>query len=183
MINRDFLRELRQASIRRNAEWPGATQLGMDFRLVEMAGESGELLNAVKKWYRASTGVRGNDGSQLASIKENLKEELADVIITVDLIGMAADVDFSPSITFVHDSASPDVVLRQAVSIIGAVGRLADTSDIESSAYSAVIVSRGNLLIEKVARLSYLLFNEPLELLVRNKFNATSKKIGLSTRL
>lgn len=82
------LYELRIANSSRDHEWDPQSKITPLFRAAEMAGEAGELANVVKKLEREKMGLRGSR----ASIQD-LSEELADVIITVDLIGMAYGID------------------------------------------------------------------------------------------
>lgn len=96
---------LRQANIARNKEWDRADAVGAFWRASEMAGEAGELgeallvclqtmiavgkvNNTVKKLERERLGIRGSRTDMAA-----LGRELADVIITTDLAAMHYGVD------------------------------------------------------------------------------------------
>lgn len=87
------LDELRRANVERNAHWDPAGKLSLSFRGCELGGEVGELLNVVKKLEREKLGLRGSRDTI-----EHLAEELADVIICADLIGMAAGVDLAKAV-------------------------------------------------------------------------------------
>lgn len=88
---------LREAAIRRQAEWPGAGEVDLCFRGLEMAGEAGEAANVVKKLVRLDRNIRGTTEQRDALI-EHLASELADVIITVDLIATAIGVDLTKAV-------------------------------------------------------------------------------------
>ncbi len=81
------LEELAAANNERNEEWPGAEYCDLAFRGLEMAGEVGEACNAVKKLIRNEYRIKGNTGDRQQYIDHAL-EEMADAIITVDLLRM-----------------------------------------------------------------------------------------------
>ena len=86
--------ELRYANIARNTEWrAGAVPLSLSFRGNELAGEVGEACNIIKKLDRERMGLVGSR----ATIAQ-LVEELADVIICVDLIAMDLGIDLFPAV-------------------------------------------------------------------------------------
>lgn len=83
--------ELRQANINRNYEWNKGTEpISLTFRCTEIAGEVGELCEAIKKLERLRLGIAG--GAELA---EKDIDEFADVIIAVDLLAMDMNIDLS----------------------------------------------------------------------------------------
>lgn len=84
---------LRETNERRAAEWTGTDKLGLSFRGVELAGETGEACNVIKKIEREN---RGHVGSR-ASI-EDLQEEIADVVICADLIAREAGFDLGEAV-------------------------------------------------------------------------------------
>lgn len=73
--------DLREANNARQQNWPGNEQADIAFRALEVGGECGEALEKVKKYLRAHRGIMGST----ASIQE-IGEELADVVISVDLL-------------------------------------------------------------------------------------------------
>jgi NTP pyrophosphatase (non-canonical NTP hydrolase) len=85
--------ELRAANRSRHQEWAGGGELPLSFRGVELAGEVGEACNEIKKLERSRLGIRGgkNDIRPLA-------DELADVIVCVDLIAMDLGIDLSKAV-------------------------------------------------------------------------------------
>lgn len=85
-----FFDELRQANIKRDIEMLAGTFVSFSpsFRGNELAGEVGEACNILKKIDRERLGIVGSRAKV-----EQLIEELADIIICVDLIGMDFDID------------------------------------------------------------------------------------------
>lgn len=83
-----MLSELRVANIRRNEEWDPKKRITPLFRAVELGGEVGELMNIVKKLERERIGIRGS-----RTTIPQLAEEMADVLICLDLLGMEYDID------------------------------------------------------------------------------------------
>ncbi len=86
---------LREANFRRQAEWDKDAKISLTYRATELGGECGEALNIIKKLERERLGIRGSRAS-----RTELAEELADVIICVDLICMAEGIDLGRA---VHD--------------------------------------------------------------------------------
>lgn len=83
---------LRDANIARQREWFGHAERSenedMLFRAVELGGEVGEALNMVKKIVRERIGAAGSRIDV-----EDLADELADIVICVDLLAIAAGID------------------------------------------------------------------------------------------
>jgi NTP pyrophosphatase (non-canonical NTP hydrolase) len=79
--------ELRQANDDRAAEWQKGAEVSLSFRGNELAGETGEACNVIKKIERERMGFVGSRSSL-----DDLAEEVADVVICADLI--ARDVGF-----------------------------------------------------------------------------------------
>ena len=75
------LRDLRDANLTRQNEWDPSDKITPSYRGNELAGEVGEACNVIKKLERERLGIRGSRSSPHA-----LAEELADVVICVDLI-------------------------------------------------------------------------------------------------
>lgn len=80
--------ELRKANEQRHIEWANGESLPLAFRGVELAGEVGEACNEIKKLARTELGIRGGKDDLTG-----LREELADVMICVDLIAMDLGID------------------------------------------------------------------------------------------
>lgn len=105
----EFLEKLRQANQRRQVVWDSDNQLGSQtlgalFRSNEMVGEAGEAANEVKKLVRESLQIRGS-----RTTIEKLADELADVIICVDLIASIYGIDLIPAITRKFNQTSDNV--------------------------------------------------------------------------
>ena len=84
----DSFASLRSANVERNRHWDPDGVLGLVFRSNELSREQGELANVVKKMERERLGLCGSRAT-----KEMLAEELADVVICADLLGMTAGID------------------------------------------------------------------------------------------
>jgi len=89
----DFLKTLRHANIERDKEWNPDKVISLSFRGNETAGELGEACNILKKLERVELGLVGSK-----STPEALAEELADVMICIDLIAMEFDIDMIEAI-------------------------------------------------------------------------------------
>jgi NTP pyrophosphatase (non-canonical NTP hydrolase) len=85
-----MLSELRKANETRQAEWDVDNQITLAYRGNELAGEVGEACNIIKKLERERMGIRGSRAT-----RAQLAEELADVVICVDLISMALGIDLA----------------------------------------------------------------------------------------
>jgi len=79
---------LREANVARQKEWDQNNQITLSFRGNELAGEVGEACNVIKKLDRERLGIVGSRAT-----KEQLAEELADVVICADLIAMHEGID------------------------------------------------------------------------------------------
>lgn len=79
---------LSAANKERQAEWDAGNQIDLSYRGNELAGETGEACNVIKKLERERLGIRGSRAT-----KEQLAEELADVIICTSLIANSTDID------------------------------------------------------------------------------------------
>ena len=85
---------LRDANLKRAAEWHGADKAPtIEYRFMELAGEVGEACNAQKKLSRTDMGIRG--GTEGLA---HLTEELADVLICLDLVAMDLGIDLGEAV-------------------------------------------------------------------------------------
>ena len=64
---------LRQANNTRQMEWPGNGKADVAFRAIEVAGEFGEVAEAVKKYLRHERGIKGS-----VCAPEDVADEMAD---------------------------------------------------------------------------------------------------------
>ena len=85
--------DFRTANVDRQKEWDPDDKITLTYRATELAGELGEACNVIKKLERERLGIRGTRDT-----KEHLAEELADVIICVDLLAMSAGIDLGASV-------------------------------------------------------------------------------------
>jgi NTP pyrophosphatase (non-canonical NTP hydrolase) len=105
--NNAHFTNLRAANISRQQEWDTGNQLTLSYRGNELAGETGEACNVIKKLERERLGIAGSRDT-----KEHLAEELADVIICVDLIAMAEGIDMDAAVRAKFNATSEKVGLR-----------------------------------------------------------------------
>lgn len=96
-----YLASLRAANIRRHAEWADGREVPLSFRGLELGGEAGEACNELKKLERVRLGLVG--GSEDIS---GLREELADVLICVDLIAMDLGIELGEAVRAKFDKTS-----------------------------------------------------------------------------
>lgn len=88
-----MLTTLRNANRSRQAEWPGNEKADTAFRAIEVAGEFGEVAEAVKKYLRGERGIKGSTAT-----KQDVAEEMADAIIALDLLADEMGIDLAPEI-------------------------------------------------------------------------------------
>lgn len=86
----DFLSHLRYVNTRRWREWSLGELEDPLYCALELGGEAGEVLNVVKKLVREQRGWAGS-----RSTKQDLGEELGDVLICLDTLARAYDIDLA----------------------------------------------------------------------------------------
>jgi NTP pyrophosphatase (non-canonical NTP hydrolase) len=84
---------LRAANVARQSAWHPDRQPDLSYRGNELAGETGEVCNAIKKLERARFGWNGSRDTI-----EHLAEELADVVICSDLVAIATGIDLESAV-------------------------------------------------------------------------------------
>lgn len=89
-MNFDYLRE---ANIVRQSEWGGSDKATVEFRALEVGGETGELLEAVKKLTRKRLGIVGSTASL-----DDVADEAGDVVIAVDLLCHKLGIDLGEAV-------------------------------------------------------------------------------------
>lgn len=104
----EFLKDLRKASAARSLVWSKGQPPDVEFSAIEFAGEVGEICNDLKKIVREQ---RGWVGSRATT--QHLGEEIADVIITLDLLLNAAGLPHLDGIKWVDQTRTQ--VMRQGV--------------------------------------------------------------------
>lgn len=87
------LEALRIANRVREREWDPDGAITLAYRGNELAGEVGEACNIIKKLERERIGLRGTRAT-----KADLAEELADVLICLDMIAMQAGIDLAGAV-------------------------------------------------------------------------------------
>lgn len=87
------LADLQRANAARQAEWCLDQKPDLSFRGNELAGEVGEACNVIKKLERERQGWRGSR----ATI-DQLRDELADVVICTVLVANEAGIDLYPAV-------------------------------------------------------------------------------------
>lgn len=104
---------LRDANVARDIEWRGdAAPLTLTFRATELAGETGEACNVIKKLERERLGIPGSRDTL-----EHLAEELADVVICIDLIAMDLGIDLNKAVSDKFNATSEKVGLATRLSL------------------------------------------------------------------
>jgi NTP pyrophosphatase (non-canonical NTP hydrolase) len=103
--------KLRHSNIERQNEWDSDNQISLSYRGNELAGETGEACNIIKKIERERLGIKGSRAT-----KEQLAEELADIIICVDLIAMHENIDLEQSVRDKFNATSKKVGLNTRLS-------------------------------------------------------------------
>lgn len=98
---------LRGANLARQKEWDAGNTLTASYRGNELAGEVGEACNVIKKLERESLGIAGSRDTI-----EHLAEELADILICVDLIAMHYEIDMATALKAKFNATSLKVNLR-----------------------------------------------------------------------
>lgn len=81
------IKQIQEALAVRDLEWDPYNKLTLEFRGVELAGETGEACNVIKKLVRERLGLRGSRATV-----QDLKDELEDVIICAALAANAAGI-------------------------------------------------------------------------------------------
>lgn len=86
---------LREANLTRAIEWEGGAgvKLSLSYRGNELAGECGEACNILKKLDREAMGMVGSKAT-----KDQLADELADVVICADLCAMDLGIDLDAAV-------------------------------------------------------------------------------------
>ena len=105
----DFTK-LRAANEKRHIEWAKGGDLPLSFRGVELAGEVGEACNEIKKIERHRIGIVGGKDDL-----SGLREELADILISVDLIAMDLGIDLGEAVRDKFNKTSEKYELKTRI--------------------------------------------------------------------
>ena len=99
--------KLRRKNIQRQHEWDSNNQISLSYRGNELAGETGEACNIIKKLERERLGIKGSRATN-----KQLAEELADIIICVDLIAMHEGIDLEQAVRDKFNATSEKIGLK-----------------------------------------------------------------------
>lgn len=176
-----FLQILREANITRDKEWnTGSKPLSLVFFANELGGEVGETCNVLKKLDREfNYQVKGSRDTF-----EHLAEEMADIIICCDLLGMSANLTFSEFVWTNADKEQghPDYSKHGAflLSIVGRINGIALYYDTHTNNLQLRSVVHDLIRVTKIYADQ---LGIDLEKSIADKFNATSRKLNLKTML
>lgn len=84
---------LRTANKTRQEEWTGSGNTTLEFRTIEVAGEFGEVAEAVKKYLRSVHGIKGSTATV-----EDIADEMADAIIALDLLANELEINLGEAV-------------------------------------------------------------------------------------
>ena len=92
-------RHLRETNLRRCNRWHpgGIEEWSLSDWAVAMAGEAGETCDVIKKLNRYRDGVVGNSKTEVELVQQ-LGDEIADVLIYLDLLAARAGVDLDEAV-------------------------------------------------------------------------------------
>jgi len=105
---------LRSANRNRQKEWPGNDQADPAFRALEVAGEAGELCEAMKKWLRAERGIKGSTAT-----KEDIAREMGDLLVALDLLADAMGIDLGVAARRKFNKTSKKYAMRTYIGTDG----------------------------------------------------------------
>lgn len=162
---------LREANITRQREWDPGNIVDRFWRMNELAGETGEVCNVLKKLHRERMDVAGSRAT-----KADLAEELADVIICLDLLLMTEKL--GPASAKVVPSVG-DSLTEKGTQLHVSVSRLCLALMAGDFAHTADAADRIRAICLNMAIGEGI----DLDLETAAKFNRTSAKMGLQTRL
>jgi len=100
------LADLRAANETRQREWDPQSRVTLEYRGNELAGETGEACNVIKKLARERNGMPGSRATV-----QQLADELADVVICADLVAMAEGIDLGAAVVAKFNATSEKVGL------------------------------------------------------------------------
>ena len=173
---------LREANRTRQTEWDAGGHANDSYwRMNELAGEAGEVCNVLKKLHRERVGVPGSRDTL-----DHLAEELADVVICLDLFMMTEGLPL-PDVRAYH--APNENLVNRPLTQLGTVltthiGYLANLVELPSFAKDRD--SRMGGVADRIMIVSMAIAaREAIDLqqAVMVKFNATSTKMKLETMM
>ncbi len=102
--------DLRAANVTRQKEWPGNDQADIAFRGLEVAGEFGEVAEALKKYLRGQRGIKGTTATL-----DNVASEMADSIIALDLLADLMGIDLGEAVARKFNATSEKYGLKTRI--------------------------------------------------------------------
>jgi NTP pyrophosphatase (non-canonical NTP hydrolase) len=164
--------ELHKANAARDKEWNPDSVCTLEFWGIELAGEVGEACNIIKKLERERLGMRGSRATL-----QDLADELGDVIICTDLIAcyMGALADPKNKLPWLMNKSLAELGNEMAAAS-GMINHIiADKNSTSLISMLCILINRTEL----IARSQKI----DLDAAVKAKFNATSEKYNLQTRM
>lgn len=107
-------RVLRDANCHRQTEWPGNDKADMPFRALEVAGEAGELCEAIKKFLRAERGIKGSTAT-----KADVASEMGDLLVSLDLLANEMGIDLGEAVRAKFNATSEKYGMRTYIGTDG----------------------------------------------------------------
>ena len=98
---------LRRANNKRQQEWPGNEHADVAFRAIEVAGEAGEVAEAVKKFLRAQRGIKGTTLDV-----EDVASEMGDLVVYLDLLASEMGIDLGNAVMNKFNATSRKYEMR-----------------------------------------------------------------------
>lgn len=179
---------LREANIARHAEWTNNQTVDLVWRGTELAGEVGEIIDLMLEADRI-----GRTGeAEVSGWLEALADELADSVICIDLVAMTAGMpsfDAPSGEGGRPEPSATDILLAACLgSAVGATCNILKKLEREvrqwpgsRSSYDSLHAALNHLY--RFIAIIAARYQVDLGAAVRRKFNATSEKVGLETRL
>lgn len=172
---------LREANDARQREWDTGGNIDLSYAGNELAGEAGELIQTVVDLLNGSENY------------EAFREEIGDVIICCDLIALRLGRPLCTMLnTHVAEAAAdPALVKDLLIDLALEIGNVSNTIKKQERARFGMVGARGSIddlmrnlfeIVEIVHAIASL-FGEQAKSCVASKFNLTSTKYGLATKM
>lgn len=91
----------------RHKEWDPGNKIDASYRGNELAGETGEACNVIKKLERERLGIHGSRDTV-----EHLGQELADVVICADLVAMQYGINLTKEVALKFNQTTDKMGLQ-----------------------------------------------------------------------
>lgn len=98
---------LREANRRRQQEWPGNDKADVASRAIELAGEAGEVAEAIKKFLRAERGIKGSTAT-----REDVASEMGDLLVSLDLLADKLGINLGDAVRSKFNATSEKYGMR-----------------------------------------------------------------------